>query len=171
MADEPSKCIFFEFPDNTDNDVFEDDYLHISEDSPSTPPNDTIEERITKTITITRSPRPKRTNIPSVPSGSKPKFLKLFESVQVNEGCVLLLTCQAVGEPMPDLIWYKDGRELKSNTRISISHSSNGASSLYIARAFTDDAGVYQVTATNDYGISVYHADIYVKRKPIFELF
>jgi hypothetical protein len=37
--------------------------------------------------------------------GSKPKFLKLFESVKLKENSALLLSCQVVGDPKPDLIW------------------------------------------------------------------
>lgn len=53
---------------------------------------------------------------------------------------------------------------------MSINYSPNGASSLYLERAYPDDAGSYQVTATNDYGTSVYIADIEVDRKFIYLL-
>ena len=96
--------------------------------------------------------------------GTKPKFLKLFESIRVKENSALLLTCQVVAEPMPDIYWYKDGRELSNNNRVNIMHSNNGASTLYISRALIDDAGVYQVTASNDYGMAVYHGEIEISR-------
>jgi hypothetical protein len=37
--------------------------------------------------------------------GTKPKFLKLFESVKLKENNALLLTCQVIGDPMPDIYW------------------------------------------------------------------
>ena len=80
---------------------------------------------------------------------------------------MLLLTCQVVGDPMPEVYWHKDGRELRSNPRVSITHSSsNGASTLYISRALLDDAGIYQVIASNIHGVSVYYAEIAVEPQP-----
>ncbi len=107
--------------DNTDNDVFEEEYLHISEDSPIMSAGD---EPIRTTHTSTTTSR--RVNIKyltkktdsSLLSGSKPKFLKLFESARLKESSALLLTCQVVGDPKPDLFWYKNGIEMKSNKRI-----------------------------------------------------
>jgi hypothetical protein len=52
--------------------------------------------------------------------------------------------------------------------RINVKHANNGASSLFISRAYIDDAGVYQVTAVNDHGISVYQAEVTVDRKYSF---
>ncbi len=54
---------------------------------------------------------------------------------------------------------------MKNNLRVNISYSPNGASSLFIASALIDDAGVYQITAINDHGISVYHAEIDIERR------
>ena len=78
---------------------------------------------------------------------------------------VLLLTCQVVGDPTPDIFWHKDGRELRHNSRVNITYSANGVSTLYISRAMLDDAGVYQVIASNKHGLSVYYAEISVERK------
>jgi len=48
---------------------------------------------------------PINTAIPIIMKGSKPNFLKLFDSTNVKENSALLLACQAVGEPMPELSW------------------------------------------------------------------
>ncbi len=77
---------------------------------------------------------------------------------------MLLLACQVVGDPAPKIFWHKDGRELKNNTRVNITYSPNGASTLYISRAILDDAGIYQVVASNVHGVSVYYAEINVER-------
>ena len=93
----------------------------------------------------------------------KPKFLKLFESHTVNENSALLLQCQVFGEPMPAIVWHKDGRELRSSNRVVITHANNGVSQLFVSRTLVDDAGIYQVTASNDHGIAVYHSEVNVK--------
>lgn len=59
---------------------------------------------------------------------------------------------------------------LKNNPRVSINYSPSGASSLYIERAYLDDAGSYQISATNEHGTSVYIADIEVERTLDFTL-
>jgi len=99
---------------------------------------------------------------------TKPKFLKLFESSTVKENSALLLTCQVFGEPMPDIYWHKDGKQISGNKRVQITHGHNGASQLFISRALMDDAGVYQVSASNDHGIAVYNSEINVEASEDF---
>ena len=76
--------------DNTDNDVFEDEYLHISE---STPEMLLLEqhERNFQIIPIIKY--------------SKPKFIKEFDETSVKEGNELLLTCHVEGYPKPEVSW------------------------------------------------------------------
>jgi hypothetical protein len=59
---------------------------------------------------------------------------------------------------------------MKNSQRVNINYSSNGASFLYIAKSLLDDAGIYQITAINDHGISVYHAEIQIERNLIKHL-
>jgi hypothetical protein len=132
--------------------------LHISEDSGGSPKAASGNEGSPIKISFLKS-KPRKT-LSSFQTESKPKFLKLFESVKILENSVLLLACQVVGEPRPILTWYKDGIELKSNSRVNLVNSSNGASSLYIARALLNDSGVYQVSASNDHGVTIYNAEV-----------
>jgi hypothetical protein len=95
--------------DNTDNDVFdEEDNLHISEDSPMFSGNEFDLTRKKNKTCVTmpiKTILPINTAIPIIMKGSKPNFLKLFDSTNVKENSALLLACQAVGEPMPELSW------------------------------------------------------------------
>ena len=94
--------------DNTDNDVFdEEENLHISEDSPIASANeyDTIKKsKFSVTLPNKSQKNVRRTTIP-IKKGSKPSFLKLFDSTKVKENSALLLACQAVGAPMPEISW------------------------------------------------------------------
>ncbi len=56
---------------------------------------------------------------------------------------------------------------MKNNKRVNIIYSENGGSSLYISNALIDDSGIYQITAVNDHGISVYHAEVEIERNII----
>lgn len=152
--------ILFNKTDNTDNDVFEEEYLHISESDGSPVLSSHEFESHSRTILLNQSRKPMT---PVNEYQTKPKFLKLFESSTIKENSALLLTVQVFGEPIPDVSWHKDGREITSNNRVNITHGHNGASQLFIARALMDDAGIYQVTASNDHGISVYNGEINVE--------
>ncbi len=146
------------FEDNTENDVFED-YLHISEESQHSGNDEPYK------ISTIRMRSSSKVRIPSASqlTGSKPKFLKLFESSKIKENSILFLSCQVIGEPRPKVSWFKDGYELRNNSRVNINHLPNGVSNLYINRSYLYDAGVYQVTASNEHGISVYFADVEVE--------
>lgn len=100
--------------DNTDNDAFDDEYLHISEDSPPTQSGSEMAGGATESICtykteIIRSPTTMRKTMTSmhhtIVTPSKPKFLKLFDSCKIKEGNVLFLSCQVAGEPKPELLW------------------------------------------------------------------
>lgn len=151
--------------DNTDNDVFEEEYLHISEDNSAGSPVMMSGHEFYESASSRGNSRQqiRRVITPISEHQTKPKFLKLFESHTVNENSALLLQCQVFGEPMPTIVWHKDGRELRNNGRVVITHSNNGASQLFISRTLVDDAGIYQVTASNDHGIAVYHSQVSVK--------
>jgi hypothetical protein len=90
------------FKDNTDNDVFEEEYLHISEESPTKedyPNKSHLSKSHLKIKYLTKK-------IDSnLSSGLKPKYLKLFETTKIKENSALLLTCQVIGDPKPDLYW------------------------------------------------------------------
>lgn len=88
--------------DDTDNDVFEEEYLHISEESPIMSGSDEIKSSSKKTLNIKYLTKKIDTNLES---GSKPKYLKLFESIKIAENSALLLSCQVVGDPKPELYW------------------------------------------------------------------
>ncbi|RNA17973.1 muscle M-line assembly unc-89-like, partial [Brachionus plicatilis] len=146
--------------DNTDNDVFEEEYLHISEGSSS--PGEDLEP-IDQPLWLKKKVTKNQDNDYRLVVGLKPKFLKLFESCKIRENKILSLTCQVVGEPQPNLKWFKNGMELFNNSRTNITYCDNGVSSLTIPHVLLDDAGSYQVSASNQHGISVYLAEIEVE--------
>ena len=96
--------------DNTDNDAFdEENNLHISEDSILILSGSELDsKRKSSKISVTMpmsTVLPINTVLPIIIKGSKPSFLKLFDTTSVKENSALLLACQAIGEPMPELSW------------------------------------------------------------------
>jgi len=91
-----------------------------------------------------------------------PKFVERFQTVHINEGDPLTLHCRAVGTPMPNLKWQKDGNQIYSTPPNLIIESSDGASSLYLTETSVKDGGWYQCTATNEAGSTATRGRVYV---------
>jgi hypothetical protein len=61
------------------------------------------------------------------------------EQQTIEVGQVIHLQCHINGRPMPDVIWTKDGKELKASDRIEITKTDDGACSMTIKNATSDD--------------------------------
>uniref|UniRef100_A0A0N4ZKF6 Obscurin n=1 Tax=Parastrongyloides trichosuri TaxID=131310 RepID=A0A0N4ZKF6_PARTI len=84
--------------------------------------------------------------------GKPADFLGPLTDVTIPEGETLTLKCQIYGVPMPELTWFKDGKELQKSDRIAMRLSLDGTASLRILDAIKDDAGKYTVVAKNKHG-------------------
>jgi hypothetical protein len=63
--------------------------------------------------------------------------------VHVSEGGTTTLECQASGTPLPEVIWTKNGQEIKANQHFVLESSPNGIHRLIIKNAQYDHAGKY----------------------------
>ncbi|KAF8795362.1 Muscle M-line assembly protein unc-89 like protein [Argiope bruennichi] len=88
----------------------------------------------------------------SVEKFESPRFLKLLESMALIEGQELVLECQAVGEPSPNISWFKDGQQLFSTPECQIFTDTTGVSRLTIPSVKPSDRGTYSVKAQNKGG-------------------
>lgn len=43
-----------------------------------------------------------------------PKFVERFQSLHVREGETVTLHCRAIGTPIPNITWQKDGVQIHS---------------------------------------------------------
>ncbi|CAF4411465.1 unnamed protein product, partial [Rotaria socialis] len=64
-------------------------------------------------------------------------------------GQTIHLSCQVSGRPQPDVIWTKDGKEIKASDRVEIIKNVDGTCSLTIKQATSEDKGVYKVICKN----------------------
>lgn len=63
------------------------------------------------------------------------------------------LRCSITGRPIPQVIWYKDGKEIDKRTVIDIEITTGiGTSSLFIRDADRSHRGIYTVEAKNSSG-------------------
>jgi len=69
--------------------------------------------------------------------------------VAATVGSRVLLTCDAIGQPRPDVTWLKDGVELETSGR---RYSVQRSGSLQLTAVSVNDSGLYECIARNDAG-------------------
>ncbi|NXY40817.1 PALLD protein, partial [Ceuthmochares aereus] len=94
---------------------------------------------------------------------SRPQFTQKLRSQEVAEGNRVLLECRVAGNPVPDVRWFCEGKELQNSPDIQIRSGSGGLHSLIIAEAFEDDTGRYTCLAANSVGSDSTSAEIFIE--------
>uniref|UniRef100_A0A8C3L8B2 Palladin n=1 Tax=Chrysolophus pictus TaxID=9089 RepID=A0A8C3L8B2_CHRPC len=94
---------------------------------------------------------------------SPPRFIQKLRSQEVAEGNKVLLECRVAGNPVPDVRWFCEGKELQNSPDIQIHSGSGGLHSLIIAEAFEDDTGRYTCLASNSLGSDSTSAEIFIE--------
>ncbi|KAM6401311.1 palladin isoform 4-T6 [Pluvialis apricaria] len=94
---------------------------------------------------------------------SPPQFTQKLRSQEVAEGNRVLLECRVTGNPVPDVRWFCEGKELQNTPDIQIRSGSGGLHSLIIAEAFEDDTGRYTCLASNSIGSDSTSAEIFIE--------
>ncbi|XP_060784928.1 coiled-coil domain-containing protein 141 isoform X3 [Neoarius graeffei] len=84
-------------------------------------------------------------------AGNSPNFSKHLSNAVVMEGSPVTLEVEVTGFPDPALNWFKNGQELRSDERMSLSHK-EGKHVLFIEKAAERDSGQYLVRASNSAG-------------------
>lgn len=79
----------------------------------------------------------------------------------VDSGSIVVLNCQAQGEPTPVIEWARQGRPLLANERIT-TLSNN---SLRISSAQKEDTADYECVARNPLGSALVHVTLTVRGK------
>ncbi|NXE36788.1 PALLD protein, partial [Ptilorrhoa leucosticta] len=94
---------------------------------------------------------------------SPPQFTQKLRSQEVAEGNKVLLECRVAGNPVPDVRWFCEGKELQNSPDIQIHSESGGLHSLIIIEAFEDDTGRYTCLASNSFGSDSTSAEIFIE--------
>ncbi|NXD90236.1 PALLD protein, partial [Chaetorhynchus papuensis] len=94
---------------------------------------------------------------------SPPQFTQKLRSQEVAEGNKVLLECRVAGNPVPDVRWFCEGKELQNSPDIQIHSESGGLHSLIIVEAFEDDTGRYTCLASNSFGSDSTSAEIFIE--------
>lgn len=71
--------------------------------------------------------------------------LKAGENVKLN--------CSITGRPVPQIVWYKDGKEIDKRTMYDIEITTGiGTSSVFVRDADRSHRGIYTIEAKNNSG-------------------
>lgn len=86
----------------------------------------------------------------SVPE-EPPQFISSLRDVSADEGQELVLSAPFIGNPIPEIIWSKDGVPISPNERIMMTCDGKHVG-LTINPAEVDDSGVYSCLLANPLG-------------------
>ncbi|XP_073724075.1 obscurin [Misgurnus anguillicaudatus] len=87
------------------------------------------------------------------------------EDLTVRPGQPATFTAIITGQPIPEIKWVKDGREISANEHTEIVHS-NARCSLTLLDTCTEDCGTYTCLASNSFGQTSCHAKLTVDAGP-----
>eukprot|EP00057_Strongylocentrotus_purpuratus_P013444 XP_011667918.1 PREDICTED: myosin light chain kinase, smooth muscle isoform X2 [Strongylocentrotus purpuratus] len=99
----------------------------------------------------------------AAPATDPPCFLEPLKDTAVLEESSAMLKCKVVGEPEPDIFWYKDGVELKDDRKYKMDFPDDDVAMLIVREAGLEDAGEYTCKAVNSCGTKESTAEIIVE--------
>ncbi|XP_041477901.1 uncharacterized protein LOC121425834 isoform X6 [Lytechinus variegatus] len=100
------------------------------------------------------------------PPGTAPRFKTRLKDLVIPDGQPFELTCKVAGMPVPNIVWYKDNKELTENEPQYELSFMESVARLDVREAFLEDAGLYTCQATNNHGRDVTSGRVEVKSLP-----
>ncbi|EJW72720.1 hypothetical protein WUBG_16371 [Wuchereria bancrofti] len=101
--------------------------------------------------------------------GEEPFFTKGLVDKWLERGDKLILQCTVIGDPKPEIRWYRNGILLRSNNKINIENTSDGLCTLTIDECAMSDEGIYRCDAENCNGKARTQSTVHIER-PIEKL-
>ena len=85
---------------------------------------------------------------------SIPEFLKRLQCSECNENEVGILSCTVIGDPIPDISWFKeDLTHIVTDSRYDMKYNyETGVAELIIRDSRISDEQSYKCVASNKYG-------------------
>uniref|UniRef100_A0A158Q7E8 Ig-like domain-containing protein n=1 Tax=Elaeophora elaphi TaxID=1147741 RepID=A0A158Q7E8_9BILA len=105
-----------------------------------------------------------RINETSMETTKAPEITSHLRDAQIEEGNRFEFTAYIKGEPVPEIRWFKDGRDVKDNIDYRTAFV-NGVATLTIDETFVEDTAVYTVRAQNVAGLAESSAKLVVKSR------
>jgi len=98
------------------------------------------------------------------PKGTIPSFTSELTPTAAKEGEKYKLVCKVSGEPKPTVTWFKDGKEVPLDSRVT-SKFDREVGELSFKDMSLDDTGRYKCVVKNDFGSVESSADVVVEKK------
>ena len=96
--------------------------------------------------------------------GASPKFIQKLQDTDAESGKQGRLECRVVGDPRPDIRWYRENEPLLEGGRYKFLEDGS-LHVLLINDVNHDDVGLYKCVARNSAGKAHCSADLFVLRK------
>lgn len=95
------------------------------------------------------------------PKAQPPKFVVTLQNTQGMDGKEVVFNCVVKGNPMPDIFWFHNDKNIDKNEDFVINYDrSNGKIELVIVDCLPEDAGVFKCVARNPSGQDVTQATL-----------
>lgn len=91
-----------------------------------------------------------------------PEFTVPLSDATVQEGKEFRFECRLIGQPTPEVVWYKDGISILNNPDYLTTYA-NGICTLKIEETFAEDSAKYTCRAFNIVGTAETSATLSVK--------
>ncbi|XP_023563514.1 obscurin isoform X3 [Octodon degus] len=98
-----------------------------------------------------------------LPSNAAPMFLTELQNQEVQDGYPVSFDCMVIGQPLPSVRWFKDGKLLEEDDHYMINEDQQGGHQLIITAVVPTDMGVYRCLAENSVGVSSTKAELRVE--------
>ncbi|XP_027700953.1 myosin light chain kinase, smooth muscle [Vombatus ursinus] len=95
-------------------------------------------------------------------NSSPPIFLKGLSDLEVMDGSQVIMTVQISGNPLPEILWLHNGKEIQESEDFHFEQNGN-EHSLFIQEVFPEDTGRYTCEAWNSTGQVRSHAMLTVR--------
>ena len=98
--------------------------------------------------------------------GTTPRFTQKLKDVDAMPGKVARMECRVIGDPQPDIRWYRENEPLLEGGRYKFDEYGD-LKVLIINNVCASDEGLYKCVARNSAGKAHCSADLLVARKYI----
>ena len=103
-------------------------------------------------------------NAPTMP----PKFVRSIRKAEVIEGSAAKFDVRVSGNPEPEIVWYKDDKPLKQDSKFRFEEDNGGVFSLFVNDVVAADEGLFKCEASNIKGEVSCSAELVVESKLFF---
>jgi serine/threonine protein kinase len=104
--------------------------------------------------------------VQEIAGGAKPEFVRKLFNKNTNLKSQITLECEAIGKPIPNARWFKNGRELHAGGRLKTVETEEGVFKLIFNEVWDTDEADYTCEAFNPLGSDKCSASLRIAAPP-----